>query len=424
MTRQRKTNKFSYKIIFVPLLFILVLSMTGCNIKPVLQADDSQATEEGIKRVVDANNKFAFELYDQLNNQPGNLFLSPYNISSALAMTYEGARNKTADQIQNVFHFPQDNLTLRSSFAKIYNLINKKNKKYKLQTANALWAQKDYIFLDKYLNIVEKYYGGETTNLDFVNNTEKSRQTINNWIEKQTNNKIKDLIPQGGIDKITRLVLTNAIYFKGDWLNKFNKKHTQNKKFKITPQEIVEVDMMKLKDEDIKFNYMENEQLQMLELPYKEEELSMFILLPKKDNLNSLENYLTASKISEWQKILDKHRVDISLPKFTFESKLSLAETLKKMGMSLAFSWPGADFSGMDGSENLFIDKVIHQAFVEVNEKGTEAAAATGVFVGFQSAIPNEPSYKIFNADHPFIFMIQENETGSILFLGRVNDPR
>jgi len=218
-----------YKIL--ALTFIAVLMLAGCgspggNTAPV--ADDSSATEEGVKSVISANNQFAFDFYSEIKkSEDGNIFFSPWSLSTALAMTYEGARGRTAEEMQAVFHFPEDSAVRRPSFAKLYNEVNKKDKEYKLSTANALWAQKDYRFLPEYLGMVEKYYGGKTTNLDFVGQTEQSRQTINKWVEEQTGNNIKDLIPPGVLTDMTRLVLTNAIYFKGTWLKEFDKKSTK-----------------------------------------------------------------------------------------------------------------------------------------------------------------------------------------------------
>lgn len=390
---------------------------------PVVTATETAAPVSGVANVssvVNANNRFAFDLYSKYKSNAGNIFFSPYSISTALAMTYEGARGKTAEEIQTVFHFPQDNDTRRSAFAEIYNEINRKDKKYNLTTANALWAQKDYQFLNDYFGLVEKYYGGNVTNLDFVNETEKSRIAINDWVEEQTNNKIKDLIPQGVLDSLTRLVLTNAIYFKGTWVRPFDKNNTREQDFRTSPGNTVKAQMMSLTGEETKFNYTETENLQILELPYSGEDLSMLVLLPKEDNLTSLEESLNTEKLSEWRDNLKEERVNVYLPKFKFETKYFMADTLKDMGMPTAFS-ENADFSGMTGKKDLLISKVIHQAFVEVNEEGTEAAAATGVIMGVTSAAPSR--VKIFNADHPFIFIIQEKETGNILFLGRVSDP-
>jgi len=369
------------------------------------------------KNATSANNQFAFDLYNKFSSDEGNIFFSPYSISTALAMTYEGARGKTTEEMQSVLHFPEDDSTRRTEFAGIYNQLNKPDKDYELSTANALWAQENYKFLDDYFNTVEQYYGGKVTNLDFVGDTENSRITINSWVENQTNNKIKDLIPQGVLDEMTRLVLTNAIYFKGKWAKQFDKENTREADFKVTPGKTIKVQMMSLTGEEARFNYSETPELQILELPYDGGELSMLILLPKEGNLQTIWELLTGGNLTGWKNNLMEQEVNVYLPKFTFETKYFMKETLEEMGMPTAFSMD-ADFSGMDGTKNLFISDVIHQAFVEVNEEGTEAAAATAVMVkyGISKKI-------IFRADHPFIFIIQHKETGSILFMGRVSEP-
>lgn len=402
------------------LLFIfLLIFLSGCTntsgISSPIKADDSGATVEGVNSVINANNQFALDLYLKLEDVEGNIFFSPYSISVALAMTYEGAKGETVEEMQSVFHFPEDENIRRPSFAKIYNLVNKKNKKYELHTANALWAQKDYKFLDEYINAIKKYYVGKVTNVDFVNATENARLTINKWVEEQTNNKIKDLIPPGVLNALTRLVLTNAIYFKGLWVKQFDKKETREEDFRVSPEKTVKVKMMNLIGEE--FNHYETEKLQILELLYEGEDLSMLLILPKEDDLKSLEESLSLEKLSELRNSLSEQQVDVYIPKFKFETKYFMAKTLKEMGMPTAFSGD-ADFSGMDGTKDLFIANVIHQAFIDVNEEGTEAAAATGVVMELKAAMPT-----VFRADHPFIFMIQERETNNILFLGRVINP-
>ena len=382
------------------------------------RADDTGSTQQGTQEVVNANNKFAFELYSELDKaEDGNMFYSPYSISAALAMTYEGAKGQTADEMKSVFHFPESNI-LRPNFAAIYNDINKGNNAYELRTGNALWVQQDYPFLEDYTSRVEKYYGGKAANLDFVSETEKSRQTINTFIEEQTNDKIKDLIPAGMLNSMTRLVLTNAIYFKGTWEWAFDKSDTREQDFKITPTNIVKTPMMYMDPDKATFNYADIEDLQILELPYKGEEISMLILLPT-ENLGAIEPSLTAEKLNEYKAQMKETRLDsISLPKFEFDTKYTLNENLKALGMPTAFDAENADFSGMTTAEKIWIDFVIHQAYVKVDEKGTEAAAATAVgIVG--SAMPRN----VFRADHPFIFIIQEKGTGNILFMGRVTDP-
>jgi len=383
-------------------------------------ADDAKSTEEGIKNVVNANNEFSFDLYPKLaESNSSNIFYSPYSIYSAMAMTYEGAQGKTADEMKFVFRFPESNI-LRSNFAAIYNKINEENEAYELKTGNALWVQKDYAFLKDYLDRIKKYYGGKAENLDFINEKEKSRKTINAFIEEQTNNKIKDLIPAGFINELTRLVLTNAIYFKGTWEWEFDESKTREEDFKIAPDNTVKVQMMNMSpDPDkIKFNYAKTDDLQMLELPYKGNKISMLILLPSKD-LESIESSLTVEKINDYKNEMKETKLDsISLPKFEFDTKYFINDALKELGMPTAFSG-NADFSGMTGQKDLFISSVIHQAYIKVDEKGTEAAAATAVTMKLGIILEKE----IFNADHPFIFIIQEKDTGNILFSGRVVNP-
>lgn len=383
------------------------------------QVDDSGSTEQGIQQVVNANNQFAFDLYSELSKtEQGNMFYSPYSLSSALAMTYEGAKGQTADEMKSVFHFPETSI-LRPNFAAIYNEINKKDKDYKLNTGNALWVQKDYPFIENYLTNVEKSYGGKAANLDFIKEPEKSRQTINSFIEEQTNDKIKDLIPQGILNQNTRLVLTNAIYFKGTWEWEFDKSDTSEKDFKITSNNVVKTPMMFMDNDKAMFNYADIGDLQILELPYKGGNISMLILLPT-DDFGLIESSLTAEKLKEWKSQIQETKLDaIYMPKFEFDTKYFMKDALSALGMPTAFL-ESADFSGMATAEQLFISSVIHQAYVKVDEEGTEAAAATAVVVGTTSI--GGPR-KVFNADHPFIFIIQDKNTGNILFLGRVTDP-
>jgi serpin B len=411
-------------------LIILVIIVAGGLLisrkrspSPGVKPEESSGGSSGVANVVEANNQFAFEYYSHLKNrETGNIFFSPFSISSALVMTYEGAREQTAKEMQSVLHFPADDNLRRTEYLKIFNELNKKDKKYELNIANALWAQKDYQFLSDYIDTVEKYHGGKTNNLDFVKDPEGSRVTINDWVEKQTKDKIKDLIPQGVINDMTRLVLTNAIYFKGEWVKQFDKENTTDEDFRINENDSVKVPMMQRTDEEAEFNYAENKDLQILEMPYSGEDLSMLILLPKNDDLAKVENSLSTENLAQWKKDLKKQRVEVFVPKFKFETKYLMTEDLKAMGMPTAFGL-GADFSGMDGKKDLFISEVIHQAFVEVNEEGTEAAAATGVVMMLGALPGEETKIPVFRADHPFIFLIQEKNSGNILFIGRVVNP-
>jgi len=417
------------KIIFILAAIIVVAGGTTLYYfrnqeptpEPTPVAEDKEATPAGINAAMSANNQFALDLYFELKESEGNIFFSPYSISTALAMAYEGARGKTADEMQSVFRFPTNGNLRKSAFAAIHNQLNKPDAKYKLSIANALWAQNDYKFLDEYLTTLQQYYAGKAANVDFKNSTEEVRKTINKWVEDKTNNKIKDLFPQGSLDNMTRLVLTNAIYFKGTWVKQFEKSQTRDEDFRVSSVNTIKVPMMRRTDKNAKFNYMETDNLQILEMPYEGEKLSMIVLLPKNDNLSSLENSLFLDKINDWKNKLWEQRVDVFMPKFTFDTKYFMNETLARMGMPTAFTRDSANFSGMDGTQNLFIQKVIHQAFVDVNEEGTEAAAATGVSMGITSVGPTQ--IPVFRADHPFIFVIQDRENGNILFLGRVANP-
>ena len=410
----------------VLLLLILTLGCVGVTEAPDTYPPDTYPPET-VPPVTEApvieydSNQFAFDLYSNLKDaEEGNIFFSPYSISTALAMTCEGARGQTAEEIQSVFHFPGEDSTRRSSFAAIYNQLNKPNVEYELHTANALWVQKDYLLLDEYIETIESYYAGKATNLDFVGETEQARQTINSWVEDKTNDKIKELFSQGTLNQFTRLVITNAIYFKGTWVKQFDETRTREEDFRMSPGSVVQVPMMRRTGEDAEFNYAETDELQILEMLYEGEDLSMIVLLPKDDALDALEGSFTMENLDQWKAELAEQRVDVYMPKFTFESKYSLNENLIEMGMPSAFDPYVADFSGIDGTRGLFIHLVVHKAFVDVNEEGTEAAAATGVVAG-RTGMP--PPVPVFRADHPFIFLIQEKGTGNILFLGRVVDP-
>ncbi len=424
-------NRFLVIGIILVGAFALVIFLPGGDKQPVPIVgdeestpivDDNGVTPEEVSTVIEANNKFALDLYSRYKMKEDNIFFSPYSISTALAMTYEGAKGQTAEEMRSVFYFPEDDDERRSSYANLYKEINKEGKEYKLNTANALWAEHSFQFLDEYFNIVEEYYGGKVTNLDFKKDPEGSRIIINDWVEDKTNNKIKDLIPAGLIDPMTRLVLTNAIYFKGEWVKQFNEDATQEQNFRVSSSDGVKVQMMQRTDDESIFNYAEEEELQILEMPYSGEDLSMLIFLPKNDDMKALENSITIKKLTEWRANLEKKRVDIFIPKFKLETKYFMAQDLIEMGMPSAFV--SADFSGITGKKDLFISQVIHQAFVEVNEEGTEAAAATAVVMKITSTGSGSgPQIPTFRADHPFIFIIQQKDTGNILFMGRVNNP-
>lgn len=397
----------------IAFILTVVLAVAGeAAPEPSLPPDNS---------VVNANSQFSLDLYAEFKKETGNIFFSPGSISTALAMVYEGARGKTAEEMQSVCHFPTDGDSRRTSFALVHDRLNKPNSKYKLSIANALWVQDGYTLLDEYVAVVRKYYAGEAANVDFGNPVETARQTINRWVEDKTHDKIRDLFPEGSLAGETSLVLTSTIYFKGIWVRQFERSQTKDEDFRVSTARTVRVPMMRRTDEGAKFNYTETSDLQVLEMPYEGDGLSMLVFLPKSDDLSPLENSLSSEKINEWRGKLWERRVDVFMPKLAFNAKYSMNGTLAKMGMPTAFT-EDADFSGMNGKKELYIQVVIHQAFVDVNEEGTEATAATGLSMGTTSAMPLQPT-PVFRADHPFIFLIQDKENGNILFFGRVSNP-
>jgi serpin B len=373
-----------------------------------------------VEKTVLNNSSFAVGLYSHLKHIDGNLFFSPFSISAALAMTYAGAHEKTADQMATALHFNQEPDQLHLSMRELISRLNavQKETEVELSVANAIWAQKGYQFLDAFFRVVQQSYRADLNQVDFTTAADAARQTINRWVEEQTHQKIKDLIPPGVLSALTRLVLVNAIYFKGFWDTQFKPEDTREMAFWLSAETNVKVPMMY---QEHQFGYWENEWLQMLEMPYKDEALSLIVLLPKeKTGISVLEQKLTLENILRWQDQLRKQKIKLFFPRFKIEAQFNLGQTLSAMGMPDAFDSNRADFSAMIGKKGLFISAVIHKAYVEVNEEGTEAAAATGVVVGVTSIPPPSP---IFKADHPFVFFIRDNASRSILFLGRVLDP-
>lgn len=395
--------------------------------------------------VVEGNTQFALELYAKLRGNEGNLFFSPYSISTALAMTYSGARGATAGQMAQVLRFPtehnkgldsdnqgkrlyrvEERLLSDERLAAAFGRLQKglkadpKREGYELSVANALWGQRGYQFKEQFLDFVQDNYDGRLSQLDFAGAAESARGTINAWVAEKTKKKIKELIKPGVLNSMTRLVLTNAIYFKGAWDTPFKEAATRPAAFTLSGGKKVDVPMM---NQSAKFKYAESESLQTLELPYAGDELSMVILLPKKtDGLSNFEKELTAKSLSDLLGGLQERKVIVSVPKFKMTSEFSMAAVLKSMGMTDAFAPREADFSGMNGRKDLFISAVVHKAYVEVNEEGTEAAAATGVAMSVTSMPIDRPP--IFRADHPFLFLIRDNRIGSILFIGRAANPK
>ena len=421
------------KVLPFVLIVIMLFGLVACA-KPVLselvQSEKQRVTSPDVNEadlavLVNGNSAFALDLYQVLRETSGNFFYSPYSISLALAMTYAGARGETAQQMADTLYFilsqedcmhPAFNsldieLSQRGEGAK-----GKDGEGFRLNIANAIWGQEGYKFLSEFLDVLAENYGAGLRLLDFANEPEESRITINNWVSDQTEGKIEDLIPQDAIDTLTRLVLTNAIYFNAAWQYLFNEDMTEDGPFYLFDGGKVTVPMMRQVES---FGYAVGDGYQAVELPYDGGELSMVLLLPQAGQFDTFEGSLDAQRVDAIVKDLALRRVALTMPKFEFKSSFSLKETLAAMGMPVAFSG-GADFSGMTGNRDLFIADVIHEAFVSVDEAGTEAAAATAV-VMTMTAPPGAPVE--VTVDHPFIFLIRDIETGAILFFGRVVNP-
>lgn len=373
-------------------------------------------------KVGSMNNAFAMDLYGRLaSGNQKNVFFSPTSVQTALAMTWAGARGATAEQMAKTLHLQNDPGGAEQLGAFLRSLNgNGDQRAYELNVANALWGMKGYPFLPAYLQTVEKEYGGHLAELDFATAPDAARQTINDWVAGQTHDKIKDLMPAGSVTPATRLVLTNAIYFKGKWDLPFPKSQTHDAEFTAGDGQKVKVPLMY---QQAHLRYAEDDAVQMLELPYGHGELAMRIFLPKAaDGLPAFERGLTEKRLTDLAAQATSPEVRVSLPRFKLETGYELQEDLPAMGMRLAFTPGQADFSGMSSAERFYIDLVVHKAFVQVDEEGTEAAAATGV--GMRATAMQRPSPpKIFRADHPFLFAIVHRASGAMLFMGRLENP-
>ena len=405
-------------------IMITVSFMAGCMDRDENKEGTSDQSTQYFanNEVVNSSNKFSFDMYQYLLNGTDNVFFSPYSITIALGMAYEGAGGETASQMLDVIDLPEDDKTRRDMVRELQTLLNPQKAPYNLSTANAYWLRMGEDLNDSYQYTIENDYKAHGQQLNFVGDPSGSADTINYWVEVETNGKIKKLVLPSHISSSTYLILTNAIYFKSDWKYQFDPESTQEDDFHLTGGGTTTVDMMNICDEEIDLNYSENDDVRMLQLPYKGDAISMYIILPKDNDISSLEGELSKKYIDELRSDLTGEWVDVRLPKFKFEQKYKLNQDLIDMGMPDAFDPTKADFSGIKqgGSSDLCIYNVIHKSFVEVNEEGTEAAAATAVMMA-DSVSVDQPID--FRADHPFIFLIEHKETGQILFMGKVEDP-
>jgi len=414
-------------VLMVPLIASIQVPQPAAA--ELLQSDKERITSPDVASgeqgsLVDGNSGLAFDLYQALKGEEGNLFYSPYSISVALAMTYAGARGDTAEEMAATLQFILEQDRLHPAFnwldaelaSRGEGAQGKDGEGFRLNIVNAIWGQKDYEFLADFLDVLAENYGAGLRILDFINETEKSRVTINDWVSDQTEDRIKDLIPQGAIDALTRLVLTNAIYFNAAWAYPFDEDVTADGLFYLLDGGQVTVPVMKQTES---FGYTDGAGYQAVELLYDGDELSMVILLPEAGQFQAFEEGLGTDKVSDIISGLQLTEVALTMPRFEFESEFSLVDVLIEMGMPTAFSG-AADFSGMTGNPDLAISDVLHKAFVSVDEAGTEAAAATAVVME-ETAMPDPPVE--VTLDRPFIFLIRDIETGAVLFVGRVLDP-
>jgi serpin B len=380
-----------------------------------------QAPKHAVGSLAESNNLFAIDLFNQVQSRSENLIFSPYSISTVLAMIYSGSNGVTAREMSEVLYFPRQELidpveaSLRESLLAADTMEGTD-----FRLANAIWAQEDFSFLPSYLNKLEIYYDAPLTLTDFTRPTqrEETRNKINHWVEDHTNDRIRDLIQPGVLDANTRMVLTNAVYFNGGWMHPFDTKSTAISLFHVSKQESIETDFM---HQTGNFPYYEDEEIQAVALPYKNDRMALLVILPVSiEGWKMVSRVLTHERIKLVKSGLVTTEVQVSLPKFRSIFQINLKQELTALGMGSAFTRQ-ANLSGMTGEKNLFVDEVIHKAFIEVNEQGTEAAAATAAIIGLKSSLREEPVR--FTADHPFIFFLIDHQTGCIIFTGRLVKP-
>ncbi len=401
---------------------------TPADVPPQAGTPADEASPAGPEELAElgaGNTAFALDLYQVLRQQEGNLFFSPYSLSLALAMTYAGARGETEAQMARTMHYTLPPARLHPAFASLSEALasrgegaaGREGEGFRLNVANALWGQEGYDFLSSFLDLTDRYYGAGLQRVDFMAAPEEARQTINDWVADETEDRITDLIPQGVIDTLTRLVLTNAIYFNAAWAEPFEESLTREGPFYLLDGAQVSAPMM---HQTSSFGYSQGQGYQAVQLPYDGHQLSMVILLPEAGEFEALEASLDTAGLQAILGALAYQQVALTMPRFEFSAQFRLDEALSALGMVDAFT-DAADFSGMTGSRELFLSAVLHKAFVSVDEAGTEAAAATAVVASLTSA-PSEPVE--VTLDRPFLFLIRDLQTDTVLFWGRVVDPR
>ena len=424
------TSHSSHLLRFLVLASLVLSSLAGCAPGPAgvtvaqsaIPRETSPSIPEGdLPALVQVDNDFGLALYQVLRQEEGNLFYSPFSISLALAMAYAGARGQTEQEMAQALRFtlPQDRL--HPAFNALLLDLDRRaeeadDEAFQMSIANSIWGQRDYAFLQEYLDVLARNYGAGMRLADFMNAPEEARVAINDWVSEETEERIQDLIPECVIDALTRLVLANAIYFKASWSEQFEEAKTQTQDFHLLDGSVVSVPMM---HQTATFRYGESEGVQAVELPYVGDQVAMLILMPQSGGFESFESSLTPEVLQSLIASMEPRQLALGMPKYEIRSSFGLVPALAQLGMSTAFG-SEADFSGIDGTRDLYISDVVHQAFVSVDEAGTEAAAATAVIIGV-TAMPMAPFE--LTLDRPFVFFLRDVQTGAILFAGRLVNP-
>lgn len=383
--------------------------------------------EPAVQNIRSTLMNFSLNSYQQLsaNNKGKNVFYSPLSVMALMAEVSNGAKNETQTQIRSLLSSSASGETsVNDGFYSLFQSLNRSDRQYQLSFSSGIWVDNSYKLLPGFTDVVTKKYLAEVKNVDFVKNAEAQRNDINSWVASKTNNKITELFVQGSLDSSTRMAVANAIYFKADWMVGFDKGDTRKEGFTLSNGEQVGVGMMhRSESETEKVRYIENADYQMIQLPYKGEDMAMYIFLPRTNDIAGFEKKITTQLLETDLPEANLEKVRISLPKFKFDTQYNLIPIMESLGVTDAFSDSKADFSGIGGSADLFISVLTHKAYIDVNEEGTEAAAATGG--GFTiTSMPLEPDYKVFRADHPFFFVIKGGGSDStILFMGKVENP-
>jgi serpin B len=397
-----------------------LLALVCLSIGTAPQEQETSQLPPGAARAAEANNAFAFDLYSKLENSEGNQFVSPYSIFSILALAHAGAAGTTQNQLADVLHLAQDQPITQSDIGALHKSLRQvTNARVVLTISNGLWLQRNFDFAPGFVDTARTNGGSFLTHADFLTGPAEARNAISTWIERATGGKINGLFPLGSISPATRLVVVNAIYFKGIWDSRFDRSKTKLRPFWISGSQSVQCSLMTQEHE---FGFAETGNVQVLELPYLGGKLSMLVILPtQRDGLKLVESQLSADLLTKWTSAMTQHIVDVQLPRFGAQTQLDLVPNLAALGISDALDLDRADFSGMTTSRPVAITAIRHAAVVDVDEEGTVAASATGASFGCAKHL--EPQHATFHADHPFLFLIRENQTGTILFLGRLSNP-